>query len=495
MDDISSIDKRKDLTNKNIFSDSVGSFWTSFFDDGALSNAVGEIWSSALREYVGDVKACIGSCGHRGIRVFKSVSKFPIIDKTESFLDPNEKPTYGSNLRYGHDFMYGDAIEKRHRYKIKNPGIVKDPDKIYVATDSISFPNSILLCGVDFDILGDYIVFYSNPLANGFKGRGSAEGEEIVVWIAEADIDKNEIYNNLGMLFSTVRDSSNSFKLATTCYLNLLSNGPTYKNIEALLVAASGGVVSLEGEVVLGIHMSVADGTLVETDKNLYQIPDCQRIKPEITIGSEIKAYDSISQVANVINPMRDVHWYRRLECIPSGNVVYGSTQDGVMIPGDESLIARTITSIGANNFMSIRFDVIGSHGNKKNFWDAIDKNIESSGIEIKEDLYSTSPLEFFVDRIANNSIFPIFIDMESVTSNMLRHFYSMLSTIRQILPSYAHCYIFRTYRFDDAFDTQSGSIMSDVDMTTHFTDDTINENIDLPLDSVVIRYRSRCTD
>lgn len=500
---------RKDLTNNKIFSYFFGSFWSSFFEDGAISNGLGDLWASVLIEAIRDTESVVGNQSHESVRVFKKVNRYLIKDSSDSFYSDKEKPRYGRGMVYGggatqeveingemnlvqidFGFLYGEDSPKLHRYYIKNPGVEKSADAKYIIVDSVSFPTAYMVEGADFEINSDSIIFNKNPHDLGFEQRQSSNGATIEMWIIEAYVDYKDIINNFGFLFPSVDRSSPELKTSISCYLNVLSNGPTRRNIESFMSSSMGGVIANGNEVVIGIHSSESEGTLLETNLNLYKIPNNQSLSTRIIPGSIIKKYDSLTDIVRVINTKEQKKWHQLVGVVPVGGIIREIKKNAVLFPNEFSSVK--ITSSGDRD--RIRFNVIGGVDTVDNFWRAIDKNISNDDILdlglLDGDIIN--PADFFIDKIAQNSILPIIANINQIDKNNYNIFSCAVKMLHEIMP--VHCHYFVFFTIDNEENINIENTISDSVVSGSFTNGVNNEDISSPFDSAVIRYRSICT-
>jgi hypothetical protein len=232
-------------------------------------------------------------------------------------------------------------------------------------------PSIILESQMDYRVSGDYIYFSKNIFDDlEFPGLAKRyEGSSIIIsmWVPEADVDKEYIYEYYGRLLQIYEPSSDSYKAFIRGVWFYFMNGPTVNRITSALNIIGGfPVATEENEVVLSIRIS--NGIqFVKTTVTTYEIKE--GINLMIAVGEVLSPFQHLTDAYTVTDYMDNPSWFDNIvvpiEVIPNLSAYERTTNrhDPNVIPiGYPILIGNPEWYIGLGglpNFMWLLFNQI----------------------------------------------------------------------------------------------------------------------------------------
>lgn len=149
--------------------------------------------------------------------------------------------------------------------------------------------------------------------------------EELSFWVPDAYFDRESLYLSFGYLINRKEPTSEKYRALIRGIFQFFMMGPALRRIEAALNVMVGvPVVQENGEVVKEIYTDK-----LVTDTHEYEVPEGS-IRSDVQIGDELSAFESITDIFEVVDAYRDPQWYRGKR-IPDG-ILYGeeSTDNNV---------------------------------------------------------------------------------------------------------------------------------------------------------------------
>jgi hypothetical protein len=519
---------RNDLTSSKKFSWFLGYFWSQIFEEGAFGDSIARYSSGSLSQLYKDLESSVSSVSYKDVPVFRKKALSPIVIKRSEIESNLIYPRFGDNIFYGYQpsssevdgsVSYGQKAVSKDKYFIELEEGFDLRGDFFLLSTGIYNADFLLLSGIDFNINSNTIYFSNNPFEiQGIKTERDQNDEYLTLWFYEPNVEKYDIFRCFGSIFTEFTDSSDLYKNTVKSFFKLLSDGPSFKNVESFLAAASGSkICASDGEMVESVYESV-EGPVVVTDKNVYQLNKKQKVLSRITAGTLINEGDTLSSGVEVIDPNMNPNWWEAVNSIPARNIFSFSDKnflsfENKLVPLSTVPVKHRATGFTKN---SIRFDVIGEEDVVESFWKSIDERLSTSSFSFDDFLdlqyFSTvNPAEVFSRQIARNIILPIFVDFSQIDDLTLFYnsLYKPLSNLFGVFPLYLYVVVFGKVIADpDSIDLEgqedsvdlvcispsSGIELENAYVTENNPSDDEGEVKRFAIEQVLVKYRSKCT-
>jgi len=462
---------KDDLTYNKNFSDFLGSFWSSIFDAGDFSQALGGAYSETLIQNYLDLVDVINSCSVGTVPIFSRQNVFPVVISKNNFYKNIDNPEYGDGSYYGVQpneskyssgdiIRYGTAssLNKKFYIELKNNDIVSLGA---VAINRLFEPSVTYLNGVDFSLYRGGILFKEDPFLNPLIPKRKIIDkdlveidEELILWICDVDIDKFLIYKQFGYTFTNLRTSSEQYKDITIKLFELVSKGPSVFALRSYLSVISGSPLIREPlETIQDIHKNPDDDTtLVITDFNVYKLQDKQIISNDIKIGISVKSGTPLVDVVNIVNT-KDKNWWANFASLPLPKKSSTNVDTYISFP-NKYIKIKYGKKISPNNTLStsVFFDLIGETKTIENFWKRVFEkakqsqiyygyeifkkyaNYQDAQLDFENNLeFSVNPAQIFSEDFFYGNVLPIKIDLSKI--NDIEVFFSTINPIKDNTP------------------------------------------------------------
>jgi hypothetical protein len=506
--------KRDDLTNPLVFSDFIGYFWKHIFERGVIADSVGAYSSMQLAQIYKDMVCAINSVSVKTIPIFRRELIYPIVLSRREIEDNLANLAYGDGLVYGtqNEFspaigeviLFGQKYAKKEKLSatISGQNIPIISGKT-VAMNSLYGATELLLSGVDFVINGEKIRFKENPFEGGkfpirdvVRDDGEAD-QEIVVWLMDVDIEKFDLFRNFGGIFTAKIESSEQYRSLCLSIFDLISHGFSNRKVQTFLSCACGCPVIKEStETVVELHASKTNQLeieWVETDKNLYFIPEEQRplLNPKIIVGANLPFGTPLTEIVKVIDPKKEKKWWNNFESIPAEITFSDERIKKISFPNKMTTVQK--------GSWGVKFNIIGDETSKNAFWSNLNGWIKMNQDALNNFDDTINPAEFFSKHLANSSILPIQVDLQYVKDkdflfkSILRPFDALLG----IIPVYIFVYLMLKTSTDDTYMTPS-NFSESLDVSSRSPGIQLDQypegDNELANELILIKYRSKCS-
>jgi hypothetical protein len=462
---------KDDLTYNKNFSDFLGSFWSSIFDNGNLGSALGGVYSETLIQNYLDLLEIINSISIDTVPVFSRQNVFPVIITKNNFYKNLDTPEYGDGSYYGiqpneSKYSSGDIIRYGTASSLSKKFFVELNKSNIVSLGSVALnrlfePSVTYMNGVDFTLYRNGILFKEDPFLNTLipkrkiiDSNMSEIDEEIILWFCDVNVDKFLLYKQFGYTFTNLNKSSEQYKEITKKLFELVSRGPSVFALRSYLSIISGSPLIKEVvETVIDIHKNESDETtLIVTDLNVYKLSINQKISDDIKIGKKLKSGTPLINVVDIVDT-KNKNWWLNFSSLPLPKKSSTNVDTYVSFP-NKYIKVKYGKKLSTQNILStsIFFELIGSPDVVKNFWERVFEkakqsqinygyeifkkyaNYEDAQIDFSNNLeFSVNPAEIFSEDMFMGNILPIKIDLSKIKDTEI--FFSTINPIKDNTP------------------------------------------------------------
>ena len=355
-----------DLTDGQYLYRSLGSFWTSLFQDkDALRGYTIAMAEELVQQYY-NLTEVVKKYSVKEIDILHKDKWLPLIIKKSEFNAVKlsfEKNSAVFGSQPESDIFYNDVLFRFGKAKetAGNKVFAYSPavslKKVGLIANKILAPSLALLPGVDFVVQNDVLFFNTNLFENQYIPKSKIVGEYgnlvrytdssgilhddefIILWIYNAETDQKALHSFFGNLFDLKLDSSESYKDLLKALMNLTMEGPTIAALNQAFATLVGVPVATEPkEVIEQIYDSPAMRPpayasadqqqaassvnnknclpeyykYVVTDKNVYRLHNLQHPAEYVRVGETIHTGQPLSSQIKVIDTTIDPLWWRK---------------------------------------------------------------------------------------------------------------------------------------------------------------------------------------
>ena len=297
----------------------LGYFWRRAFKDANVISGLINGQVEAAKQAYTQMLQLIDSYSTTKIPVFERRNWYPLTIKL-SDLDNN-------TLLFGEGVHFGDTISSQN-YKFgttipANPNTysVVIGDTIKQATfivDQVISPNKTWMPGTDYDIINGRLFFYANPFTRPnvassiiYNTDGTATSDKVMVlWVYQADLDSDNLKNNIGFLFGVNVPHNDQGKSILGRAVKLYTRGPTINDIKAVALASIGLPIIDSVSTISSITV-VGSNRLITTDTGVYSYPTSYQLKSGITTGTVLKIGDVPVKAVELFDQVNDPNWWQ----------------------------------------------------------------------------------------------------------------------------------------------------------------------------------------
>jgi len=419
--------------NGNITLNSLGSFWSRWFDDSgkliSLYDAEGIMHYQAYM----DLLEAIDALSVHQVPVFKT-TQWQYITLKESELNgiaavPNKYDssglTFESNLAITYD---GTTLDQAYAFNLDST--LETMPMLY---NRVLNPSLVLAAGVDYtyDVVSSNLILYSNPFENSLipmrkivDDNGDVVDREIRMWAFNATWDHEYVWKHFGYVVDMQLSSSEYYKMFIGAIWDSLVFGSSIEALQAALTAMSGVPFALEEETVLAIYATDVKN-IVETTNNLYECAVASTVL--VTVGQQLDKGDNIFDAVTVLEP-EDPSVYGTVLRMSLDAGTLGGYGGPVIL--DNSNVDIEYIGVDPNNGKAIaQFEVRGDVTVVNEFWASVHRKGLESGQTFAEaiDIRNTAvtqpkasdlpelvnPMTFVIDEFMRNNLYIITVKPE----------------------------------------------------------------------------------
>jgi len=202
--------------------------------------------------------------------------------------------------------------------------------KFGMIANRIISPSLALIPGVNVLMGKDNTLFFNIDLfANDYIPRANVVGELgepetykdsegrlipdelIVMWVYQAELDVDAVYDNFGVLLDLPSNLSENYKDLLKAMLNLSVEGPTIKAIATCLATLSGTPVVIEAVEKVEDTFVQENYKFLITDKNTYRIASDQHFIDNAQIGNLLHGGEILTTNIKIVDVAIDPSWWK----------------------------------------------------------------------------------------------------------------------------------------------------------------------------------------
>jgi hypothetical protein len=474
----------KDITDGQYLYRSLGSFWTQIFQDkNVLKGYTAGMAEEAIQAYY----ELIGLLKRYSIKEFSlfDLTKWkPLtIKKSEfnktAFIFEPDGAVFGyqpnSDLFYANKlFRFGKPKETdgKNVFSFTPPYSLGELSAI---SNRIISPSLALIPGVDIYLKNNTIFFKTDLFNNPYIPRGKVfnddghpatyidsqgnkvEDEFIVMWMYNAKIDSQELYNHFGVLFDLSLPTSESYKTLLKTLINLAVEGPTISALSTMFAALAGTPVIIEAQETVEEMYTDTFYKYVVTDKNIYRLPVAQELHRYIKPGNKVYGGQILSTNITVLDSVIEKDWWKRSIgakklAFPS-YVFAATTKYQLFFENDIKLITYAGNPLSSPATDKLVFPVLGRPKDVEAFQKHI--NLPKNKQEIISKLQLTpgaslpiNPLEFAFSNFFKNNI--LFLKLDFYNEKQLNNFFDLFGVVQPYLPPHVYLLVYTTLKLKE---------------------------------------------
>lgn len=297
---------RDDLDQPEQVRNTLGSFWTSVFQDKVALLTLCQGASLIYRQTATNYDEAAAALARTTVPVYhRQHWKQVVLKRSEMNRSPASALLYGAGALYGapgtapynRRFNYGDTVADAYTYVFPLPaGVVK----IRAIMNRIDSPTVMLQQGIDFeiDVARGALSFKADPFAGGqFAARdvydvnGVVIDNELSAWAFEVDIDDEQVWKQVGYVLRAFAASSTWYRDFLNATWDAHAGGTTEATIRRMIAAAVG--IPLVGSDDETVEVILTGPPLqVITDKAVYTYYGTA--EAAVAVGDVVHKYDSM---------------------------------------------------------------------------------------------------------------------------------------------------------------------------------------------------------
>lgn len=485
---------RQDLTFSKNFTDYLGAFWSSIFDQGALGGAVGGSSSEQLVQAYVDLVEMINGCSVQSSPVFHRENLYPVRIKKSELLTGSEIPVYGGGGYFGAQpeesiyqegsiLLFGEEARRENSYYIRiNDTSLKSLGA--VGLNKLFEPSVVMMNGVDFTLRDGTLYLKDNPFSNELFPKRvidqeeTGQDEEIIIWFSDVDIEKFALYRQFGFIFTNFKDSSQMYKDIIMYVFSLVAKGSSFAQIESFLSAISGSPIIREPQETVEQIKQSLEGLLVVTDKNTYLIDPRDTLRTSVVAGAILYAGNPLTDTVNLVDT-NNPEWWKEFESLPLTRDSISDEAKFLSFPNQYSNVQYGPELIrNDQESRRVRFQLIGKQQDIDTFWRGVDQRskqerrfagqelfLKYGAYDSPEDYFDSpvfkiNPAEVLASDLAPGAILPIRVKLASVRN--IDAFFDTVSVLKSCCPVHLMIYLFISTELQEILDlnrTDSQSI------------------------------------
>ena len=339
----------------------IGSFWVNdFVAQDQLLSLFRARAQFAAQEYLNFLEV-LGCAVFTDIPVFhRELWSTLAMTKSELHASPLRYGEEGVN--YGGGFIYGQT--KSESIYLKLAGGLSDVQFIH---DNPLTPTFTYTRGVDFEIADGCIYFYRDPFDEAsvvaLKDETGEEDQGIVLWLQNADYDRQHLISHLGASLKLYLPSSETSKSIMLALARLYTAFPSRAYLSLLLAAITDSpCCENDGEVVE--HIIAYPKRMIITDKAVYLVPEEAKLR--VAVGDVLRFGDMMTDAVIFHELAYGLPSAEDFPAVTCGNTLLVGPYSGELVFPNKQV--DTWHEDG-----KIRFEITGKQSDIDLFWEHAD--------------------------------------------------------------------------------------------------------------------------
>jgi len=463
-------------TDPNILYRSLGTFWTQIFQEkDTIRGYTLAVAEEMIQRYY-DLLETIDSYSSSDVSIFHREKWKPIIMlkskfNTTPYVFEQGKATFGSQSQSrdsyytGATFQFGypkrpttDVFLYPVGTEICNFGCISDkifnPSKVYVKGTDVILKDGELYFNTNIfedSSLPKMTVMGENGVTATYIDKNGVKQDEqmLILWMYNASLDQNILYNNFGYIFNLNRTNDHFFKALLKDVFKLYVNGPTVRNTLSICASFLGIQTVVEKQEKVEQIFADASYRYVITDKHTYKFDLHYNLLPTVQVDTTVYAGDALVEAINYYDNLQTPDsiypsgsWWSqgivlKKKLALSQYLFLGNYKQQLVFSNDVEL--ATIDSDG-----KVHFPVEGNTDDLKTFFEYI--NQTSNQLALKKAIWPDgdytspkviNPVDFILTHFLRTNT--VMLSFKFYTQDIQSKFLDLLPILREELPPYLY--------------------------------------------------------
>lgn len=493
-------------TDSNFLYRSLGSFWTQLFRDKEILRGYTKGQAEeAVQHYINLVEA-VNNYSVQDTSIFHTELWKPIqllkskLNQVPFVFEPSSA-VFGAQPEteeYYRGIVFKFGFKKEPNQDIFQYFIGKEFTTVGIIADKLLTPTKVYLNGSDFILNEGALVFNSNifedeslekfdvigedgtPVTYIDKFGNTQQEQSAIIWIYNAEIDVQYLYNNFGYIFDFRYSDQRIYRDLLNVLFSTISNGPTVLNIKSLCAIALNVPFILNHEETIEDIFSDSTHQFIVTDKECYKIKKSATLRYS-KIGTTLFAGDLLTTEVEYYDNAYSAHgWWKKTGLVGprlgfSKNLFLGNYSNQLSFSSELEVIS-------INDEGDVVFPVIGHPDDVKKFNQYLNnsttrKNILKDYFEISQagETATFVPLDFIMDNFLKLNV--SFMKFSFSSEEEMAQFLQFIPMIKNNLPPYVYLLL----KFDLTISTEIHELLNGeiISIPTGVTDTFWSLNID----------------
>jgi len=471
-----------DFTDGETFLGYLSSFWTQVFQDTGIVRGLSYANAAQLQQLYQNFVESVSRLSIKTIPVFHKEFVYPIILQSSTFSSSLGPMKFGDGEEFGLQpaggefkagavFSYGGLEEGSGLYCATIPDNLKSFSSTIV--NSLFQPSVVLVRDVDFFVNGNVIQFKNNPFQNNLIPQRQIPGSnhtfqsELVLWILDAQLDIQSVYQQFGFPFCDLKQSSEAYRSALEMIFKIYSEGPSLNILDSVVAALANAPVTKDVyETVLRID-SFGGDQLVVTDLNIYQIPNSLTLRQDVAAGSVLQAGQPLTTMTQVFDKVNQPNWWMQFPGMSVSQDFVAVNISNLGFLNQAAVVELQPLQQASNGTIGrpAQFYLAGSDKDIKTYWNAVLSKSVEKGMFLGNILYEDAglvsdgepdfsqtliinPLEFLTTKVLRDGLIPIQIQLNN--TDQAFPLFQNLSLLRDVCPAWLSLVIFISIQFNE---------------------------------------------
>jgi hypothetical protein len=453
---------------------SLGSFWTSIFNDKNVLKGYTLGMAEELIQAYYSLLEMVKQYSVKDVDLFHKEKWKPIIIKKSQF---SKAPfVFEKN---GAVFGYQPDTDKFYANKLFRFGSPKQTtDKLYSYTpdfplkkfgliaNRVIAPSFVMIPGVDVLYSNGVLYFNDNLFNNDYIPRAQIIGEFgvpqtfvdtegkitndefIILWVYNSEEDRESVYSNFGVLLDLYLPSSESYKNIISGLFNLLIDGPNIKALNIIFAAFNKTPTILENyETIEDIYLQENTHYII-TDKHVYKISAEKGMASNVKVGAKLAAGEILSDSVKLVDSLINPAWWRYE--IESNKLAF-SSHVFMVNPSHQLFFENSIKLLTYANG-KFTFPISGRPEDVDSFHDYINASpvkeelVQKLGRAADESFsLAINPLDFVFTNVFKNNT--LLLKLNFYDDLELSNFFDLLPNIQNYIPAHVYLIVYLTLK------------------------------------------------
>lgn len=488
---------RIDFTSGETILQYLGSFWTQIFKDAETIRGITDGDAFAMTQTYRKFAQSVNAVSLNSFSPLDMESVYPVFIYRSKLSKGPTPLKYGESAQYGPQEP-GQAFEEGRVFKFGEQSrptvpwyVPVDPQLARTGQTLVNrlfSPSLVWVNGVDFVFDGEVLFFRENPFDNDLiprrlvPGEGDLTDELIILWMAEAQFDREVLHDTFGyLLYQSKPDvSAEVYRLGLKAAFSVLSGGPSIHFLDSFVASMSGAPVAIEAtETVESVSMH-GEETMVVTDANVYRISAADEVRDSVVAGAVLYAGAPLTKRTEVFDRFSRPLWWTEVPGLTAGKNLFASDISSLGFMNEYSKVELGSTIQTTNgNFPEARLTLVGSPADLRTFWADVRARSIAQGDFLSTRIWKSTgtvdgdgvpdfntgvvynPLKFLIEDL----IGPGCIIVKVTQAGSFGPLSASLQMLRSAVPAHAHLFVFLEKSISDELSLAQPSELEQVEL------------------------------